>query len=268
MRVMTVSSEYVRLLLAGLVADGHDPEPLLKEHDLNPKLLTHCRLRAPAAKFGRLAQSTKLFLQDETLGLLSRPQKIGTHAWMARACLSARTVGESFASWSNGIDLGDNAMRSVNRFDQNESMLAIEFETRPGVRSDYVIASSFALAHRFHCWLSNDFLPIARIEFDHPAPSHVDAYQYLFYGAPVIFDAPRNAIYLEKSSLDLPNARAVSDFEDIYGDFHARLLAQSRKGSSVSVKVRLLLESQLRAEQLRREFELHCFENAGCRSNP
>ena len=246
MATMTVSAERVRLFLEGFIANGHDPASLLKQHGFNPLLLTNPGIRSSVLKFVKLTDTVKRFLQDETFGVLSRPQKVGTYPWIARACISANTIGESLEMWSNGLDFADNAMRSSSHFEGGVGVLSIQFNRRKGVSSDYVMASAFWLAHRFHCWLSNEFLPIIRVEFRHSEPSYVEDYRYIFGGAPVIFNASRNAICFGQSNLELPNVRSLRDFEEISNDFYLYLIGLAPQGVSTSVKVRLWLETRYR----------------------
>lgn len=246
MVTMTVSAERVRLFLEGFIADGHDPVPVLKQHGLNPLLLTNPGIRSSYLKFVRLSETVKQFLQDETFSVLSRPQRVGTYPWIAQSCMSAKTIGRSVQMWSRGLDFADNAMKSSSDFEAGVGVLAVDFDRRKGLSSDFVIASTFWIAHRFHCWLSNEFLPIIRLEFQHQEPSYAEDYKYMFSGAPVVFGAKQNAIFFGQSNLQLSNLRTERDFEDISQDFYLRLIELSPHGVSASVRVRLWLEGQMR----------------------
>ncbi len=69
-------------------------------------------------------------------------------------------------------------------------------------------------AHRFFCWLGNVRIPIRQVELDYPAPSWSSEYRFLFYGAPVRFDAAHTRLHMQLADPDTPVRKRVADLKD------------------------------------------------------
>jgi AraC-like DNA-binding protein len=237
---------YVNLLLEGAVLKGYNPENILKEEAIPVELLADSRLRLTTKTFARLSQRIAHLLADEAFGMLEKPMKTGSFALMAKASLSSRNIEESLHSWANTFNLLDVGYQCFTRFDQQQGLLAIQCRQAEGIKHHYLTEVSLTYAHRFQCWLANEFLPIEKVELSHSQPAHAEEYRYVYYGAPVSFNCQHNAIYLSRTSLDHPCSRSRDELDQMLENFHERLFTQPRHSHSIAIKVRLWMESLFR----------------------
>lgn len=242
MQIATISSRYVKNMLEGAVIMGFSAEEILKSQGIPLQILTNPKLRISTLSFAKLERAIIECLRDETWGLLVKPQAPGGTRLVALACLASRTVGEAMQTWIKGINLLDNSLTACFDNTSEESCFVMNCYPKPGVSEHFVLEAILTTFHRFHCWLAREFLPIAKIELAYPAPSHVDEYRFLFYGAPVLFGRQQNALFFDDRTLALECRRNRQNLDELFENFQTKLLTQSRQGSSLVMRVRLWME--------------------------
>ncbi len=246
MKVVTISSVFVKALLEGAVLKGYNAEEILRDQGISPQILTNEKLRVSTSVFAELYHAVALLLRDETYGLLAKPQIFGSFDVLARACLSAETVEESLRIWRNGFNRLDNNVRATTSFNDDGGYLTISCDYQAGTTSHFIIDTLLLTSHRMQCWLANEFIPIERVDLSYPAPKYVDEYRFIFYGAPVRFKQKNNAIHFSRQSLELSCYRDIKAFKNFLKNPYKYLLAQPKQGRSVYVRTRLWMENRFR----------------------
>ena len=246
MQIVTVAPMFVKNLLAGATLRGYSAEEILRAQGLSPQILTNPKLRISTIAFAELCHAVTQLLRDEAFGLLAKPQPFGSFKLLAQACLSTDTVRESLIAWRNGTNLLDSSLSASTAFTEEGGYLAFQCERREGVDSHYIVETVLTTAHRLHCWLANEFLPIERVELAYPEPEFSEEYRLVFYGAPVRFNQKRNAIYFNQQTLALSCQRDKLDLRRLFERPHIQLLTQPKQSKSAHMRARLLMEHLFR----------------------
>jgi AraC-like DNA-binding protein len=149
-------------------------------------------------------------LDDEALGAFSRRLPWGSYGMLARASLSAPSLGVALKRWCRHHTLlaGDIQLRLVS----NGDSAAITIEERADLGLLGQGAREFCLVHvlrNIHglaCWYIDSRIPLQGARFPFAAPPHADAYALMFPG-PLRFGAAQAEIRFDARYLDLPLRR-------------------------------------------------------------
>ena len=246
MQIVTVAPMFVKNMLAGASLRGYSAEEILRAQGLSPQILTNPRLRISTLAFAELCHAVTQLLRDEAFGLLAKPQPFGSFKLLAQACLSTDTIKESLIAWRNGTNLLDSSVQASTAFTAEGGYLAFSCERRSGIESHYVVETILTTAHRLHCWLANEFLPIEKVELAYPEPAFSEEYRLVFYGAPVSFNQKRNAIHFNQQTLALSCQRDKAALKKLFEKPHIHLLTQPKQSKSAHMRARLLMEGFFR----------------------
>lgn len=205
------SAWYLRGLIRAAEAQGLSRDGLLERAGIGGA--TRAAPRAPVGlrELTRLYSAVADRLDDEMLGLLSRPARRGAMDILVRAGATTRTVSECAEIVARTLSavVPDLAASVEN----GDSGMRIAFRERARIRGDRLFAYAVVLhaTYGILCWLAAARLPLARIDYPFPAPAHEDELRALIPGAPR-FGAARAALCFEPGVADLPIAR---DFREI-----------------------------------------------------
>lgn len=246
MQNITIASIYVRGAIAGAIKKGYNAEDILQAQGLPAKILTSPKLRISAFAFAELSRVLSQLLRDESLGLLVKPQKLGSFNLIAKACLSSRNMQESLEVWRDIANYMNSSTTAFTRFEKEGGYIAISCEKAEGITDNYILENQLTSCHRFHCWLAGEFIPIERVDLNYPKPDFSDEHRFVFYGAPVHYNQKRNALHFSRRSLQLENHRNRDDLQELFKEHHFNILTQSKHGKTASLEVRLWLERLLK----------------------
>ncbi|QFU75276.1 AraC family transcriptional regulator [Halioglobus maricola] len=262
MQAASVSNEYVKSLLKGAIKRGYDPGEILANQGLPRSILTNPRFRISTLQFAELNQALTELMDDELVGLAAKPSPVGTLALMSRASLSCDTFWESLQVWRECLNLMDNSMSAETMTTAKGGLIAMQCEKAADINDNYLIESQLSGCHRFHCWLANDFVPIERVDLAFAEPAFSAEHRYVFYGAPVYYSQPHNAMYFGRESLEIKNLRDRDALEELLSSPLAHMMRLPRQSSSLSIKVRLWMEKSFREGRGTAQMDLACSDLA------
>lgn len=246
MTSITVGAPIIEQMLEGAILAGYDAANVLRDHDIPPQILHSPQLRVPIVRYAKLANGIIQLMEDEGRGMLVRPMKIGTMKAISRACFSATSMEQSLSVWTEASNLMPHPIAYDLETNDGAISLVMEYEKHPQVAGNTVASTQLVAAHRFHCWLAKEFIPVTKVEFCNPEPRHAFEYHFAFYGAPVLFNQQRNAITFDRKSLNLGVNQERVELEQWLERPLSQLLTQPRFPASNSVKIRHLIEKNLR----------------------
>jgi len=200
---------FVQAIASACARQGHDPAPLLRQAQIAPGHLQHIGRRVTAAQFEALSAATMQQLDDEALGWFSRPLPWGSYGMLARASLSAPTLGVALKRWCrhHGLLTRDITVSLQTLGEEAQIDLA---EQRPpggdGSLREFCHVSVLRNIHGLACWLIDSRIPLRGARLGFAAPPHADVYRVLFDG-PSRFDAEHSAIRFDARYLALPIKR-------------------------------------------------------------
>lgn len=217
MRDITIASPFVRQALIGAEAAGYDTKRTLRECGIAPKLLERPQARVALDNFVLLQQRLMVLMNDEALGLLEKPQRLGSFALVARAVLHCENIGEVLektARYNNLFEVGFVHQLRKNR-QGNSEQWEYSFQRREPqhIKSHFIAESSAMTLHRFVCWLAGARIPLKAVHLDYSAPEWRNEYRYVFYGFPVSFQQSATRLIFRAEDMALPVQQNLSALE-------------------------------------------------------
>ncbi len=200
---------FVQAIAHACTRQGLDCAPLLQMAQIAPAHLDSQAQRVTAAQFEALSSAAMQQLDDEALGWFSRPLPWGSYGMLARASLSAPTLGVALKRWCRHHGLLTRDLTLALQAQGDEACIALA-EHRPpggdGSLREFCHVSVLRNVHGLACWLIDSRIPLRGVDLGFAAPPHRDAYAVLFDG-PCHFEAAHSAIHFDARYLALPVKR-------------------------------------------------------------
>ena len=200
---------FVQAIVQAFVGRGLSPEAALRLAQIPPSNLRQAGGHVTAAQFEALSAAAMQALDDEALGWFSRPLPWGSYGLLARASLSAPTLGVALKRWCrhHGLLTPDITLAVVTQGDE----VRITFtQHRPlggdGSLREFGSVSVLRNVHGLACWFVDSRIPLLGASFPFAAPPHAEVYRVLFDG-PTTFDAEEACIRFDARYLALPIKR-------------------------------------------------------------
>ncbi len=200
---------FVRAIVLAYQQRGMDPAQALAQAQIPPTRVADPAARINAAQMEAISGAAMQELDDEALGWFGRALPWGSYGMLARASLSAPTLGVALKRWCRHHHLLADDITLSLRIEGETAAIAIE-EHRPlgpgGALREFCLVSVLRNIHGLACWFVDSRIPLLGTRLPFAAPPHADAYQVLFDG-PTVFDADQTAIHFDARYLALPVKR-------------------------------------------------------------
>jgi AraC-like DNA-binding protein len=231
---------FVHGMLSGARARGLDCEPFLADAGIDHSLLAQSGARVTADQYVALFQSLTDRLDDDLLGLLSRPLKRGSFALIVRSAagedtlaLAMRRAGRTFGLLQNDVTLqwveaGPLVGLSLRFNDADAARLVFLHE---------LLLRSF---WRLLAWLAGGRLPAERFDFAFANPPYAGSYGKIF-PAPLRFEQHQSAFWINARDLQQPVRQDKAAVRSFLADARANIIVP-RRADLVSERVRLHLQ--------------------------
>lgn len=203
-------------------------------------------------QFSILYRSLALALDDELIGLCSRPMPAGALKYTCLALMDAKTLMVALHRWSCMYRVTASDLRL--RVTTNDGIARIAIERTPtGTRFEaFAIDFVLKLAHGLSSWLVGRQIPLLRVNFHFPRPAFADDYKVLYPG-PVRFDQQESSIEMEARFLQLPIRRSRQQLDEFLKRAPEDwIFTRQRKPPRLSIRLRdhlaEMLPNQVTAE--------------------
>ena len=185
------------------------PDAALAAAQIAPADLDRPGARITALQMEWLSAAAMQELDDEGLGWFARPLPWGSYGMLARASLSAPTLGVALKRWCRHHGLLTRDITLAVQTEGDEARIVLG-EHRPpggdGSLREFCFVSVLRNIHGLACWFVDSRIPLLGASFPFAAPPHAQAYRVLFDG-PTRFDADDTAIRFDARYLALPIKR-------------------------------------------------------------
>lgn len=185
------------------------PDAALAAAQIAPADLDRSEARITALQMEWLSAAAMQALDDEALGWFSRPLPWGSYGMLARASLSAPTLGVALKRWCRHHGLLTRDITLAVQTDGDEARIVLS-EHRPpggdGSLREFCFVSVLRNIHGLACWFVDSRIPLLGASFPFAAPPHAEAYRVLFDG-PTRFDSEDTSIRFDARYLALPIKR-------------------------------------------------------------
>lgn len=211
---ITIAVPFVQQTLIGVRQAGYDVQRILKNVGISPPLLHQPRARVSMESFVRLLKQLMRLMDDESLGLLDRPQRLGTFGLIARSTLHETTLDAAMRVYAQAGNLiGSGLIHYVEKRDKRV-IFGLRVAEGTHVKSPYILESAIMTAHRFFCWMCRDRIMIDGVDLNYAAPTWEEEYRYLFFGAPVRFNQPEIRVWMREDEMQKPVRQDVHALMD------------------------------------------------------
>ncbi|MFN3612757.1 AraC family transcriptional regulator, partial [Tepidimonas sp.] len=183
---------FARAIAVAYRLRGADPTEALHEAGLDSANLLDAQARLTSLPFERLALRAMRELDDEALGWFGRRLPWGSYGMLARASLSAPTLGVALARWCRHHTLlTDDMILTLSR-DGAVARLTLHERVAPGtglpdvaeraILREFAHVSLLRNALGLSAWWIDTRLPLQALDLAFPEPVHADVYPLLFPG--------------------------------------------------------------------------------------
>ena len=186
---------------------GLDPALLLQQAHIAPDAVGNPDARVTAWQFEQLSGLAMQALDDEALGWFDRRLPWGSYGMLARASLTASTLGLAVARWCRHHALLTGDITLALSVQGGAAQIAVAEQRDLGQLREFCLVSVLRNVHGLACWFIDSRIPLQGAQFPFGAPPHQDAYGVLFSGPTRFGAAGPAAVQFDARYLALPLLR-------------------------------------------------------------
>jgi AraC-like DNA-binding protein len=232
MQIAGVSPHFVEALLAGAIARGVDPAPLLRVAGIE-----RGQARVSTQAYAALMKAVAFALDDEFFGSDSQRMKPGSFAMLCHAVIGCRTLRSALARAVRFYRLMlDDTAGTVT---EENGQLRLEFRS-PGPVPLFAHENLLLFLHRLACWLVNRRIPLSALGFAFPEPERADEYRVIF-STEASFGQPYSYFAIDARYGALPLVRDDAALKDFLALAPENLFVRYRPSHGTAHLVRLHL---------------------------
>lgn len=197
---------FVHAIVRAYEDAGRTPDAALTKAQITPALLSEPGARISAMQMELISGAAMQELDDEGLGWFSRRLPWGSYGLLARASLTAPTLGVALKRWCrhHGLLTGDITLTLAES--GNLATLSLTEHRDLGALREFCLVSVLRNVLGLACWLVDSRIPLKGARFPFEPPAHAQVYPVLFSG-PTEFEAPQACIRFDARYLGLPLRR-------------------------------------------------------------
>lgn len=240
---MMIPWAYAEMLLEGASSQSFDSAELLQAARIPKRARTQ---PLEVADYVRLMRVVTTSMNDEMMGMLHRPQRLGYFALACSHASHAQSLLEAQQRLVDTLSLMDNSLQFQQRCQGGEVALQVVRQEGALVRNELVIELTLMLLHRFVSWLGGDDLQLLAAEFNTAEPGHRLCHSQWFGGASVRYAAQSSRLSYSLASLQKPVVRSEAEAAAWARRTPLDALLPSRVGSGLEQQVASWLAAQLR----------------------
>jgi AraC-like DNA-binding protein len=185
---------------------GRNPEQALAHAQIAPSLLDEPLACISALQMERLSAHAMQELDDEALGWFSRRLPWGSYGMLARASLSAPTLGLAMRRWCRHHQLLTDDVALTLTDTGTHARLSLTEQADLGTLREFCHVSMLRNFLGLASWLVDSRIVLHTATLAYARPAHAGTYSVLF-SAPAHFHCAQTAIEFDNSYLHLPLRR-------------------------------------------------------------
>lgn len=232
---------FVQAILLAYAQRGLDPTSALRKARIPPSATRDEEARVSPAQFERLCAAAMQELDDEAPGWFGRRLPWGSYGMLARASISAPTLGVALRRWCRHHGLLTDDVVLTLKTSAGLARVEIAERRELGALREFALLSLLRNLHGLASWWIDAPLALAATQFPFAAPPHADVYPRLFPG-PVRFGTAPAALYFDAASLDLPLRRDAAALDQLLRRALPIMVWPYRRERLLSRRVRQLLQ--------------------------
>ncbi|MDB5778038.1 MAG: transcriptional regulator, AraC family [Polaromonas sp.] len=197
---------FVQAILLAYERRGMNPASALAQAQIAPAALLDASSRITAWQMERISGLAMQELDDEALGWFGRRLPWGSYGMLARASLSAPTLGVALKRWCRHHGLIADDIALALSVAGETATVSITEQRDLGPLREFCLVSVLRNILGVACWLIDSRIPLLGAQLAFAAPPHREVYAVLFSG-PTTFGSAPAAIRFDARYLALPLRR-------------------------------------------------------------
>lgn len=197
---------FVHAIVLAYERAGMAPDAALAKAQITPELLAEPGARITAMQMELISGAAMQELDDEGLGWFSRRLPWGSYGMLARASLTAPTLGVALKRWCRHHGLITDDITLTLTVAGDLATLSLSEQRDLGALREFCQVSVLRNVLGLACWLVDSRIPLKGASFPFAAPAHAEAYRVLFSG-PTAFQTAHAGIRFDARYLSLPLRR-------------------------------------------------------------
>ena len=197
---------FVNAIVTAFERRGLNPARALEVAHIAPQQLSRPAGRITAVQMERVSGAAMQELDDEGLGWFSRRLPWGSYGMLARASISAPSLGVALQRWCRHHGLITDDISLTLEVNGTTATLSITEHRDLGTLREFCLVSVLRNVHGVACWLIDSRIPLQGAQFPFAAPAHHEVYGVLFSG-PTRFETGPAGIRFDARYLALPLRR-------------------------------------------------------------
>lgn len=233
---------FVQAIVLAFVQRGLPYEDVLEEAQIAPAKLNDNTLGVSARQMEILSGAAMKALDDEALGWFSRRLPWGSYGMLARASISAPTLGLAMRRWCRHHELLTDDLDFELSIDGALARLRVQERRELGLLREFCLVSVLRNFHGLACWLVDSRIHLQRAVLPFAAPEHQAIYPILF-GPLVRFGGPTAEIAFDAGYLDMPLRRNELALQRLLRNPLPLMVLQYRRDRMLAQQVRQLMRA-------------------------
>jgi len=237
---VTIPIAFVQGMLCGVRSRGLACDDFLADAGIEPALLLQPGARVTSDQYVALFQSLTDRLDDDLLGLLSRPLRRGSFALLVRSAAAEDTLGQAIHRSGRTFGLLQNEVALVLEQAGPLTGLGLRFHDPVAAKRVFLHELLLRIFWRLLAWLAGGRLPAVRFDFAFANPPYAGSYDRIF-PAPLQFGQAHSALWIDSRHLQQPVRRDKAAVQAFLADARANVIVP-RRLDLTSERVRLHLQ--------------------------
>lgn len=246
MKGVSISAIFVDQMIAGAKQQGVDYAAILRRHSISELSIKQPSARVSLEAFALAAVDLMTELDDEQLGLGAKPQRLGSFNMMARACITAKTLKQSLRRYARFWNLFENTFRHQVLISSGQLFYQLNFLEGQSALNTYAWDAALSTTHRFHCWLTGQYLPLKQVTLPYAEPHYAAETKRLFYGAPIRYGGEVGVLEFDERFTDVEVVQNSQSLDTYLAGANLSLFSQPKNYRAVEDQVRQWLQKNLR----------------------
>lgn len=197
---------FIHCMVKAYERRGMDPTAALSRAQITPSQLDNPQAKVSALQMEWMSEAAMRELDDEALGWFERRLPWGSYGMLARASLSAPTLGLALSRWCrhHGLLTDTVALHLSER--EGVATLQVDERRRLADFQELAVVSLLRNALGVAAWLTDSRIPLRQTTLAFSPPPHDNSYRVLFDG-PTHFNAEHHSLSFDAGYLALPVRR-------------------------------------------------------------
>lgn len=231
-------------MLHGVRARGLSEASFLTDAGIAPDLLSQAGSRVTVAQYIDLFKTIVERLDDDGMGLHSRPLRQGCFALIARSAVSAPNLEVAIQRIAQTYRLLQDDVEVRVLRNGKQVGFALAFPDAQAAFPGFLHELLLRVFWRLLAWLAGGRLPVARFTFAFERPLHADGYEKVF-PSPQTFDCEHSAFWFDATLLTARVRQDETSLSTFLKSAQANVILPPRHLNTVSACVRNHLQSNL-----------------------